>query len=352
MNEIHTISEFFTRTHTAFQAFDMGRRVVALPAVEYAAFEAFESPYACPLQQQAWFGLLCWSQQSEDDHSIWFLRMPLDEFACMVPAARHDFIYRLLEQLGSAIESRESSEAMHGALEQSPYGFKPKQNRMAVFHAKASRFRELPPSRYYAATRDYLAGKLGYEQWQFLGVQGLADVAARWDIDDNHERLCAAIARMPQAPWSVLSECLENEMLDESLTRVIVNRTESALQTEQGTVAEVCTGIRAISMAVNSSLRIKLLESVLQHTVAQEVEVLAAISGRCWEDLKNPHLCHSFLESLAHCLQGEEVFQAVLADLMFIPGMRKPLRQSLEHATVSKPLATAWERFCHKTQAS
>ncbi len=312
MKEIHTISDFFARTHTAFQVFDMGRRIIPLSDHSFTEFENFKSSYAFPLQQQAWLGLLAWDAHSDNDHFIWFLRLPLDEFACLVPAARHDFIYRLLTQLGSSLDN--DADSMPQSMEESPYGFTPKQNRMAIFHAKASRLGDQAPSRYYAATRDYLAGSLGFDQWQFLGVQGLADVSARWDLDDNLQRLCGAIPMMPETPWTVLSECLENEVLDSALTGVIVTRIEQALAATNVSSVEIVNGIRAISHAEATQARQNLLDSLLHHAIARDVQILAAISGRCWEDLQEAHLALAYLEALARCTQGQDIFPAVLAD--------------------------------------
>lgn len=342
---ISTISEFFKRTNTSFRVYDMGRRVTPLSNKTFQAFENFEVAYPSPLQQQAWFGLLCWNAQEESEHFIWFLRMPLDELGMLVPAARDDFIFQLLEHLGVQVAARNEGKDFEDVLNESAYGFKPAQNRMAVFHAKALRQLSLAPSHYYQPTRDYLTGNLGYEQWQFLGVQGLADVCARWDQDDNAALLINALAALPEMPWTVLCECLENECLDTAMVEAIVARVQAELDLGTPSVPVIAGGLRAISAAKAVGLRQRLIEQVLVHPVAKNVEVLVAVSGRCWEDLKQASIARLFLEALVSSEAISESVGMVLADLLFIPGMREPLLTQLRNPDRSEKLAQALDRF-------
>ena len=69
-----------------------------------------------------------------------------------------------------------------------------------------------------------------------------------------------------------------------------------------------------------ASERARLIKEVLSSDLRKEVEVLAAISGRAWGDLKETDLMQLFLEGAA--LQEQEVFNILLVDLMTIPDMR------------------------------
>ena len=61
----------------------------------------------------------------------------------------------------------------------------------------------------------------------------------------------------------------------------------------------------------------------MESTISNDIEVLAAISGRSWEDLKDKKLLALFVEKLA--LQDDRAFNAILADLVMIPGMREEI---------------------------
>lgn len=345
MKEIQTVGDFLERSGARYQVFDMGRRVIPIDTALFEAFECFETPYPYPLQQQAWIGLLGWHEDGAAEQFIWFLRLPLDELGCLVPAARHDFIYRLLEHLGASREARVQGGELQDMLAESPYGFRPPQNRMAVFHAKALCHLDLPPSRFYAAAREYLSGTLGYEQWRFLGVQGLADVCARRDHDGNHGLLAVALPELPGTPWGVLCECLENEALDPGLVKVIATRLRGELRQAEPDRGIITAGLRAISYAPDGAARQALEAELLAAPIATDIELLAAIAGRCWEDLLNPPLAVSYFEALARSDTGDAGFGAIMADLLYLPGMREPLMHILRGGGHSARLAKRLEGF-------
>jgi hypothetical protein len=73
-----------------------------------------------------------------------------------------------------------------------------------------------------------------------------------------------------------------------------------------------------------------MIQRVLKHQCSKNVEVLATITGRCWRSLKQPHICKLYMEQLANNeAGGYPVFSQLLADLVFLPGMREPVMQAL-----------------------
>ena len=80
---------------------------------------------------------------------------------------------------------------------------------MALFHALLSADLGLPPSRFYEHALDYFRGPPGWDQWSFVGYQGIADVACRHD----DEPLTTAIAHLPSEPLVALCHCLESRPL-------------------------------------------------------------------------------------------------------------------------------------------
>jgi len=163
--KIESINEFLRQAGFSFVVYDMGRRMVRLTPQQFNQFENGVIAYPTPLQQHAWLGLLGWQEDDKSRHFIWFLKLPLDELGKINPPARDELLHYLVNQLGqrllTTVDSADSATAL-------PHGFIPGQETMSMFHAKAARLLEQPPSRYYSHARDYLAGTQGYEQWAFV----------------------------------------------------------------------------------------------------------------------------------------------------------------------------------------
>jgi hypothetical protein len=60
-----------------------------------------------------------------------------------------------------------------------------------------------------------------------------------------------------------------------------------------------------------------------------QIEVLAAISGRAWSILLDKGFAELYLRKLAANNSGQDAFELCLEDLLFIPEMRRPLMQQL-----------------------
>ncbi len=333
-----SISEYLHRTGSRFRIYDLGRRIVRIPDAQFEAFEAGELPWPQPLQQQAWLAVLGWNPERAEEQFVWFLKFPLDEMGKLNPAARDGFLAQLIEQ---ALLSREQEGEMEDALSESAYGYKPRQEVMAVFHAKASRTLGLPPSQYAEHAQSYFRGEPGWDQWAFVGMQGIADLCARLDQDDNEALLTAALPHLPATPLMVLCSCLEHESFGTALAEALARRLRTAAA--EGDAGLAVGLLRGLSYAQAAGLRRELLGELLGGPMASEVELLAAVVGRCWEDLKEPALMSAFLEAAASNPMGQEAFTALVADLMMIPGMRVPVLEHLRDPQRSAALATAVE---------
>ena len=314
MADVSGISDFLNQAGTQYRVFDMGRRIQPVEADTFLAFEQAEIPYPYPLQQQAWLGILVWHNDKPQDLVIWFLRFPLDAKGCLTPVIRDDFLSRLLKK-----EQEDDQD------DNNPYGFKPKQEHMAVFHAKVARLLQQAPSQFYEHARDYFAGTPGYEQWAFVGFQGIADVACRLDEEGNAKLLQQAISQLPEQPLDALSQCLEHERIPDELSQALADRLQTILSKTPIDHNLVSMCLRALSNADNTQL--------------------ASISGRCWLTLKSPELMLAFLEQLARCKEGQEFFNLVIIDLINIPGMQEHLNQAIRNSNRSEKLSSAIGRL-------
>ncbi len=68
---------------------------------------------------------------------------------------------------------------------------------------------------------------------------------------------------------------------------------------------------------------------ILKDDCSKKIEILAIISGRSWQLLENSQICKLFVERLAENDAGYSGFSQVLADALFMPGLRKHIMKAL-----------------------
>jgi hypothetical protein len=314
MNKIVTLLEFLESTGAKVQIHDIGRRITKISRSDFLKFEKQQSSYPYPLQQQAWFAVNAQDKNLGHEPVIWFIRLPLDETGKLLQAGRDYFIHRLVEAA-----TGQSADA----LKDNPHVFKPREDKMAVYHARISRQLKQPVSRYYEHAREYLGGEQGWEQWNFVGFQGIADFVERLDDSENEALLCNALAHLPAQPLEALCHCLENYPVSLSISRALLARGEQEIPLEKpdaNTLANLC---RAISQSVSASSLQQMLENVLNSNCGNSREVVSAISARCWEWLATTENASLFLKQLSRTPQ--ETFNQCLSDLLFMPGLRNSL---------------------------
>lgn len=341
METIKSLSDFFRQSHTRYRVFDMGRGMRKLTPELFEQFEAGKQPYPYPLQQQAWLGILGWNEQDKAEQFIWFLKFPLDETGSLIQATRDDFMARLLQTLGHNIQAAREGAELQDGMNESPYGFKPKESAMAAFHARATAALKQAPSRFYDHARDYLDGKPGYDQWAFVGLQGLADVAARLEQDDNQQRVSRALPQLPAPALAALCGFLENEALGTALSEALLQRLQQELERAPADINAVAALLRAFAGSEARGLRDAAVAAALDSDHACDINLLAAIAARNWEALQQPALARAFVEALAANTLGQEAFTQVMADLLYIPGMRAPLLAELRNPERSEALSAA-----------
>ena len=329
MATITGITDFLNQAGTQFNVFDMGRRIQALSADAFLAFEQGEQPYPYPLQQHAWLGIMVWGNKA-DDLVVWFLKFPLDATGRLSPGVRDDFIYQLTQKDDKSSED-----------DTTPYGFKPKQEHMACFHSKAAKALGQPASRFYAHAQDYFSGKTGFDQWAFVGFQGIADIACRLDEENNITLISQALPQLPPQPFEALCQCLEHEIISEELTQVLGQCLKTELSYDEPNANFISLLLRALSGSTNQSLAEQEVLSVLHSPQGAHPEVLASISGRCWLCLKQPDVIQAFIEDLSLCEEGQDFFNLVIVDLINIPGMQDSIHQAIRNENRSETLSKA-----------
>ncbi len=343
MSSISTLVEFLEKSDIRVQAFDLGRRITKLPRRQLLSFEQRGTAYPYPFLQHAWLGFLLSDQREGALPLIWFLKFPLDSEGKLVSATRDDFLLRIIKSVGEKLELGSVDPGVD-ALKETPYAFKPEDERMACFHARASRILQAAPSSYYATARDYFAGKASIDDWQTLGLQGIADLCSRLDQHDNALNLSQIMPVLPAVPLEMLCCCLENEAIKQPLTEAITSRAKKLLD-EFASPALVAALLRGISHSKAPEIRQQLIDDLLTSTIATDPEILAAIASRCWQDLKDPARLQRYLEQLAANSAGCDYFNRVLLDLLLIPGMPPRIMAQFRNPERSETLASAIGEF-------
>ena len=339
-DKISTLSEFFRNSGAKYRVFDMGRRVAKLTPDEFVNFERANKPYPYPFKQSALFGLGFWNPERADNRYVWFLNFPLDEQGLLIQAARDEFLVMLLDRVGECMLAAENGEQIEGALKDSPYAFKPREDRMAAFNAQVTKNLALKPSAYYDDVNAYFSGENGFDNWQALGMQGIADFAARLDGGQTLD-LLVSLPSLPSPPFMMLTTFLENVEVELGLVEIFSQRLNNELQESNPDTQQISACLRAVSHSNAKGLVTKMVKQVLTHPCSTDIELLATISGRLWSVLEQADICKLFVEQLSKNNAGQAAFSQILADLMFMPTMRNKVMSLLRSPDRSPELSKA-----------
>ena len=335
MDNFHTLTQLLDNAGCQYKIYDLGRRVSEIDIAQFKAVEENRQPYPWPLQQHAHLSISFW--QDGNPPWIWFLRLPLDERGLLKQAAVGDFIKYVIEAMGATLNS-EPTEEEQEKLAANPYTFKPNDDKMAIFHAHLGNQLSLPASHYYEHAQHYLSGDLGWEQWQGIGLQGLADVCARMKQENNSTLLRKALTNLPMTPLYALLGCLEHCELPENLSQRLVERLASETAQPEPDLFLISALIRALAGSDSGLLRLQ-LERLLNTPALSHPEVLVAIAGRCWNGLTDIGIASLFLLRLAET-EDQALFNQLFADLVMLPVLRGIMLQVL-HSQADPALVEA-----------
>ncbi|MDO6707792.1 DUF3549 family protein [Photobacterium sp. 1_MG-2023] len=338
-DKFHTLTQLLDNAGCQYRIFDLGRRVCEIDRDTFKAVEDNRQPYPWPLQQHAHLSISFW--QAGNPPWIWFLKLPLDERGLLKQAAVGDFIKYVIEAMGATLNAVPTEEEQQ-KLAANPYTFKPKDDKMAIFHAHLRHQLALPASQYYEHAQLYLSGQLAWDQWQGVGLQGLADVCARMKQENNATLLRKALNHLPVTPLYALLGCLEHCTLPDTLAARLAERIEQELAAEASDIFLLTALVRALSGAdaaiLNPVIRVILNQPQLCHP-----EMLIAIAGRCWTGLANTDAASLYLLRLAQT-QDQTLFNQLFADLVMLPALRGVMLQVL-HSPANPELTEAITRL-------
>ena len=358
MNSQTTLLSFLESTGLKVRVYDVGRRIQKISRKDFVKFEQQNLAYPFPLQQQAWFALSLNEKGKHFEPVIWFLRFPLDETGKLVLASRDYFLHRLLEanvnqagvnqtglnQASMTGQSVQSGQAVSDlALKDNPHVFKPRDDKLAMFHAILTYSVKAPASRFYEHAKNYFSGSQGWDQWNFVGFQGIADLAARFREDNNEQVIADAIEHLPEQPLEALCQCLENVSISMRISKALQERLDLELALSQPNASLVSFLCRAVSFSESTTISNDMLKRVLSSSIASNPEIVSAISARSWQWISEQTHARLYLDALADAEQ--ETFNACIADLMYLPGIRNSLLTVIRDPQRPDSLGEKFGRF-------
>lgn len=335
---MNTLTDFLEQSQCQFRIYDLGRKVTKISNQEFTKVAETTIPYPYPIQQHAFIAITFWQvKKQQQEHFIWFLKMPLDEQGLLKITAQTSFIKMVVEAMGNDL-TVDISKEQQDSLANNPFIFKPNAEKLAIFNAAMNSAFIRPPSTFYPDAQAYFSGKSTWDTWQTLGIQGIADLAARLDHDNNQANLIAALPQLPQQPLQSLAVCLEHQnTINTDLATAIAKQANIELQADRQDTAILL--LRALSSAPAIGITKQLLEQQFGSTLVYNAHWYVSIAGRLWALLEDETLLNRFLESLAN--HQASLFPQLFSDLVAIPLLRDKMLKQLRLTVRSPALSKA-----------
>lgn len=335
---INTLTDFLQQAQCQFRVYDLGRKVTKISNSAFQKIAQNQQPYPFPIQQHAYIALTFWQVNKQlQDHFIWFLKLPVDEQGLLTITAQTSFIKMVVEAMGDNLTA-DISKDLQERMASNPFIFKPSTEKLAIFNAIMNTNFVRPASTFYPAAVQYFSGQGHWNEWQELGIQGIADVCARLNYDDNQNMLINALPHLPQQPLQSLALCLEHQHdINSDLATAIAKQAQAELQA--GHQDNAILLLRALSTAPAVGISKALLEQQLNSDLQHNEHWYVCVAGRCWSFLEDETLLNRFFEALAN--HHPELFPQLFVDLVAIPLLREKVLKQLRLSARSPALSQA-----------
>lgn len=335
MENSNTLSQLLNNSGCEYKIYDLGRRIQSVDNDTFSKIELGQQPYPYPVQRQAQLAIAYWNEQKQP--WIWFLKFPLDERGLLKQSDVGNFIKYVVEAMGTRL-SKQPDEETEQKLANNPYTFKPKEDKLAVFHSMIRTHLSMPTSQYYEHAQHYFTGALGWENWQTVGLQGITDICTRLDKEQNGVLVRKAIGHIPNEPLYGLLGALEHVTLPTKLSDKIAEMAFAICEDKTPDLFLLSALVRAMAGGEKEALE-KVTRKVLASPMLSHQEVLIALAGRSWSALESGELAEQFLVRVAQT-GNQNLFNQLFADLVMVPSLRMVLLPLL-HGTPSEELANA-----------
>ena len=335
---INTLTDFLQQAQCQYRIYDLGRKVTKISNSAFQQITENKAPYPYPIQKHAYIGLTFWQvNRQQQDHFIWFLKLPVDEQGLLIITAQTSFIKMVTDAMGENLTA-DISKDIQERLASNPFIFKPAPEKLAIFNAIMNTNFVRPASSFYPPAVHYFSGKAQWNEWQEIGIQGIADIAARLNYDDNQQMLINALPHLPQQPLQSLALCLEHQHdINTALASAIAKQANVELQAKQQENAILL--LRALSSAPATEISNALLAQQFNSDLVHNEHWYVCIAGRCWSYLEDETLLNRFFEALAN--HHPSLFPQLFIDLVAIPALREKVLKQLRLTARSPALSKA-----------
>lgn len=333
-----SLNALLATTGLKYRWVNIGRGIRNINNELFDSIEACQSPYPWPYAYQAWFALIVWNPSQDQQHTIWFFKLPLDEQGLIIPQARDALILELLTMLG--ITSTEPN----NQNQDSRYTFEPDDEQKAAIHAKVSRILAEPPSLWYQPVVDYLSNNDTDINWSTLGLQGFADLIERISESKVASLLADAIPWIAPPVFEAVCGLLQNKKIPPHLAAAVTQRITQALDNSSENELPdsfFSNGLRALTQAEPDKNVVQCIQAVLQSPRGVSSAILQSIGIYCWATLKRENLMKDYLDNLASINEGQALFNQQVSDLMFVPTMRPIVLAEFRNPQRSERLGVA-----------
>ena len=333
MTQINTISEFLLHAGTNYRIFDLGRAIRPLESQLFLDIELGRTAAPYPRQQHAWLGIVFFQPGQNQQHYIWFIKLPLDEQGFIVAASRQHFLQMVVDALGLQLDK-----TSHQQLPDNPYTFIPSQQQLADFNSISRTTLGLPPSQYFEHALQYLQNPQQGD-WQTLSVQGIADLVAFMHQKDLETSLISQFQHLAYEVQLAICHSFENHSISLPCAEMLVKWGQ--LATNDPTRCTLL--LRALSQSQQQDLVAKLIQQLLQQDNAMHQDIFIVIAARHWQTLHKHQLIESYMQQLADF--DTNLFSALYRDLVQIPDMRQTMLAMLNKPGHPASLASALEQL-------
>jgi len=335
MTPINSISELLSLSNSQYRIYDIGRKIDKISKKIFTQIELNQLPYPSPSQGHAFFAIAFWQNKSIQPY-LWFLKLPLDEQGLLNQGARNHFIAIIVEALGSdlTVNPNEHQEAL---LKNNPYHFTPSQYKLASLNSIISHELKQKTSEYLEPCKEYFSNNKSWNNWQNIGVQGLADFATLLSEDNNNTLLIKALPHLPEQVLIPLCSALENHTLSFSLINAIILKIESDLS-ENAEILKLHL-VRSLASSTTHPNVVLIIDKLMSDKYISE-DFLIVLAGKCWQILEEQSRMLHFLELIVENSE-QQLFNALFRDLIAIPSIRPILFQSIRNEQRSMALVKA-----------
>ena len=334
--QINTLSESLTQAGTEFRLYDLGRRLQPIEPADFSAIEAHQRAYPWPLQRHAWLAVCYWQTHTPSQPYIWFLKLPLDERGLLNNGAIKYFLASLIEQLGQDL-SAPLSEEQQQKLAQTPFTFAPTAEKLAAFHARLGVALRTAPSAFYQGVLDYLA-QPQHQDWQQLGLQGLAELAARLHQDSAlSQQLITQWPTLPLAVQTALCQQCEHQPMPPSIEQLFFEQISHQLEHQHVDNERIALLLRATAASAPSAARQQKIAALLK--LAPSQPLMLCVVARVWQELAEESLLLVYLSQLAE--HHGDIFNGIFSELVALPALRPLILSNLHNPNLSPRLTAA-----------